>query len=74
MAADDDPNVPQVNSRLLAWRIPHARLHVLRGGGHLFLLERPADSADVVSSFLTPADPRGAPPGRQERGRDPSEG
>ena len=74
MAGDDDPIVPLVNSRLLAWRIPDARLHVVRGGGHLFLLERPADSADVVSSFLTPADPRAAPPGRQERGRDPSDG
>ena len=59
---DDDPIVPLVNSRLLAWRIPDARLHVVRGGGHLFLLERPADSADVVSSFLTAANPGPAPP------------
>jgi poly(3-hydroxyoctanoate) depolymerase len=28
------------------------RLHVVRGGGHLFLLERPAETADLVAEFL----------------------
>jgi poly(3-hydroxyoctanoate) depolymerase len=49
---DDDPIVPLVNGRILARRIPDARLHVLRGGGHLFLLERPAETADLVAAFL----------------------
>ena len=49
---DDDPIVPLVNGRILARRIPHARLHVVRGGGHLFLLERPAQTADLVAAFL----------------------
>jgi predicted alpha/beta-fold hydrolase len=52
LAGDDDPIVPMVNGRLLAWRIPQARLHVVRGGGHLFLLERPADVAALVADFL----------------------
>jgi poly(3-hydroxyoctanoate) depolymerase len=60
MAGDDDPIVPVINSRLLARRIPDSRLHVVRGGGHLFILERPAEIADVVSSFLEGTDPRGA--------------
>lgn len=52
MAGDDDPIVPLLNARLLAWRIPDARLHVVRGGGHLFLLEEPAYSAEVIGRFL----------------------
>jgi len=52
MSGDDDPIVPLVNGRILAWRIPHARLHVVRGGGHLFLLEEPRTSAAVVADFL----------------------
>ena len=52
MSGDDDPIVPLVNGRILACRIPDARLHVVRGGGHLFLLERPAETADVVTRFL----------------------
>jgi poly(3-hydroxyoctanoate) depolymerase len=49
---DDDPIVPLVNGRILAERIRNARLHVVRGGGHLFLLERPAETADLVAEFL----------------------
>ncbi|SNS15773.1 poly(3-hydroxyalkanoate) depolymerase [Geodermatophilus pulveris] len=52
LAGDDDPIVPLVNGRILAWRIPDARLHVVRGGGHLFILERPAEIADLVTAFL----------------------
>jgi poly(3-hydroxyalkanoate) depolymerase len=53
MAGDDDPIVPLVNGRILAWRIPHARLAVVRGGGHLFLLEEAAASARTVVDFLS---------------------
>jgi len=52
LAGDDDPIVPLVNGRILARCIPHARLHVVRGGGHLFLLERPARMAAVVAGFF----------------------
>ena len=52
LAGDDDPIVPLANGRILARCIPHARLHVVRGGGHLFLLERPARIAAVVAGFL----------------------
>jgi poly(3-hydroxyoctanoate) depolymerase len=38
---------------MLARLIPGARLHVVRGGGHLLLLERPDEMAGLVSSFLT---------------------
>jgi poly(3-hydroxyalkanoate) depolymerase len=52
LAGDDDPIVPVVNGRILARLIPDARLHVVRGGGHLFLLERARDSAAVIQQFL----------------------
>jgi poly(3-hydroxyoctanoate) depolymerase len=52
LAGDDDPIVPLVNARILARLIPDAQLHVLRRGGHLFLLERPAEAAGLVAAFL----------------------
>jgi poly(3-hydroxyoctanoate) depolymerase len=58
LAGDDDPIVPVVNGHLMAWRIPGARMHVVRGGGHLFILERPAEIADLVTSFLDAAEDR----------------
>ena len=62
LAGDDDPIVPVINGRILAWCIPDARLHVVRKGGHLFLLEHPAAIAALVAGFLT-AD--GGNPGRR---------
>ena len=52
LAGDDDPIVPALNGRILAHRIPDSRLHIVAGGGHLFLLERPADMARQVADFL----------------------
>jgi poly(3-hydroxyoctanoate) depolymerase len=53
LAGDDDPIVPLVNGRVLARLIPHARLRVVEGGGHLFLLERPDEMADLITRFVT---------------------
>jgi poly(3-hydroxyoctanoate) depolymerase len=55
LAGDDDPIVPLINGRILAWRIPGARLHIVNGGGHLFILERPAQIAELVTRFLEQA-------------------
>jgi poly(3-hydroxyoctanoate) depolymerase len=52
LAGDDDPIVPLVNGRILARCIPRARLQVIAGGGHLFLLERPAEMARLIAAFL----------------------
>jgi poly(3-hydroxyalkanoate) depolymerase len=53
LAGDDDPIVPLINARILAWLIPDAHLHVVHGGGHLFVLEEPAAVAQRVSDFLS---------------------
>jgi poly(3-hydroxyoctanoate) depolymerase len=53
LAGDDDPIVPAINGRILAVVIPNARLEIIRGAGHLFLLERPTEIAALVADFLT---------------------
>jgi poly(3-hydroxyoctanoate) depolymerase len=52
LAGDDDPIVPLVNARILARLIPDARLHIVHGGGHLFLLEQPTEIARIVADFV----------------------
>jgi pimeloyl-ACP methyl ester carboxylesterase len=57
LAGDDDALVPLVNARFLAHRIPRGRLHVVRGGGHLFLIDQPHDVVNVVDDFLAKEQP-----------------
>jgi len=52
VAGDDDPSVPVLNGRLLARRLPNARLHVVKGGGHLFLLDEPHSAVPQITAFL----------------------
>lgn len=52
LAGDDDPIIPLTNGRLIAGLAPNARLHVVEGGGHLFLFTRPAEMAEHVRTFL----------------------
>ncbi|MGH8997768.1 MAG: alpha/beta fold hydrolase [Acidimicrobiia bacterium] len=52
LAGDSDPLVPLANARMLSSRIPHATLHVVGGGGHLFLLTRARELAPVLAGFL----------------------
>jgi pimeloyl-ACP methyl ester carboxylesterase len=52
MGGSDDRIVPLINARLLKRLIPDARLYVLDGGGHLFLLDRARESAEAITGFL----------------------
>jgi poly(3-hydroxyoctanoate) depolymerase len=52
IAGDDDPAIPLANARLLARLIPDARLLVVKGGGHLFLIDEPASVTPAIESFL----------------------
>ena len=52
ISGDDDPLVPVFNARLLAALIRRSTLHVVRGGGHLWLLDHGAESAGVIEEFL----------------------
>ncbi|MES1943476.1 poly(3-hydroxyalkanoate) depolymerase [Salinisphaera sp. PC39] len=52
MGGDDDPIMPLVNTRLLYWLIPKSYMHVVRGGGHLFLVVRANECAAVIRRFI----------------------
>lgn len=52
ISGDDDPLVPLANARLFARLIPDSRLHVVEDG-HLFLLTRPRQAAELVTGFLS---------------------
>ncbi len=55
LTGDADPIIPVVNGRILAARIPNATLHVVPGGGHLFLLTRADEVASTIQAFLSGA-------------------
>jgi len=49
---DEDRLLPVANGRLIAARIPEARLEVLGSVGHLFFVERPERSARLVRDWV----------------------
>jgi len=55
IAGDDDPVTPLVNHRVIAALIPRARLHTVRGGGHLVLLDSADQVGPVIADFLREA-------------------
>ena len=55
VSGDDDPLVPLVNARLLTALIPDARLHVVRGGGHLILFDTADEVGAAIEDFLSGA-------------------
>jgi len=52
MAADDDPIINVANATIMVSLLPHGHLHLVAGGGHLFLITSPEYTATVVSDFL----------------------
>lgn len=47
-----DPIVPPINARILGARIPNATVHVMPDTGHLMLMDRAVESAEMITSFL----------------------
>jgi poly(3-hydroxyoctanoate) depolymerase len=54
MMGADDPIVPAVNGRILAGRLPDARLEMVNCG-HLFILTHPEETARTIEQFLLEA-------------------
>jgi poly(3-hydroxyoctanoate) depolymerase len=52
IAGDDDPVTPHVNHQVIASLMPRARLHTVRGGGHLVLLDSAPQIGPLIISFL----------------------
>lgn len=57
---DKDSIVPLVNGQILSWALPDARLYVVENAGHLFIVTRAAETADVITDFLNEPAVRGA--------------
>lgn len=55
LAGDDDRAIPLPNAKLLARLLPDARLHVVDGGGHAFLLDEPESVVPLIEAFLAEA-------------------
>lgn len=51
-----DRIVPTVNGRILSALIPHSRLEVIEGGGHLFLLGQQDQTLGLLRAFLDEAE------------------
>lgn len=52
MAGEEDPMIPAANSRILAERIPNARLRMFPGLRHGFTAEKPEEVNAEILSFL----------------------
>ena len=52
ITGDDDPIVSVRTARIMAGLLPHSRLHVARGGGHLYMVDQAGEAAAIVSEFL----------------------
>jgi 3-oxoadipate enol-lactonase len=61
LTGDDDRIIPGESSRLLTVRIPGSTLNVIAGSGHLFFIERPAETLLVLEDFLDRRGDRLAP-------------
>jgi len=58
LVGDDDPIVPPINGKILAARIPDASVREI-DCGHLFLVTKPREVAELVRVFLSTRDLRG---------------
>jgi 3-oxoadipate enol-lactonase len=52
ITGDDDRVIPAASTDVLHERIPGSRLEVIPGAGHLFFIEQPAATLDLLESFL----------------------
>jgi len=52
LAGDADPVYPLENATMLSQAIPDARVEVLRGGGHLFIMDSAGEIAPSIKAFM----------------------
>ena len=52
MAGDKDRIVPAVNAKIIDKFLPNGRIHMVEGGGHLFLVSRAAEVLPKITDFL----------------------
>jgi poly(3-hydroxyalkanoate) depolymerase len=52
LMGDDDQIVPLANGKILKTLIPDARLEIIKGGGHLFLVNQTDETMALIRDFL----------------------
>ena len=52
MMGDKDKIVPLINGRVLQYFLPNAEVHIVEGGGHLFIVSRLGQILPVMRKFL----------------------
>ena len=55
ISGDDDPLIPVANARLLAGRLPRARMEIVPDAGHLFLWDDADNLVERIGRFLYPS-------------------
>jgi poly(3-hydroxyalkanoate) depolymerase len=55
LAGLDDPIIPVANARIMGWLLPHATVHLHRGG-HVDLITNAAELAPVIEAFRSQPD------------------
>lgn len=58
---DEDSIVPVANGHILNFALPDARLHIIEGGGHLFLVTRAEETATIIREFFAEEETELAP-------------
>ena len=57
LMGDDDQIVPVANGKILKALIPDAQLKIIKGGGHLFLVNQADETMALIREFLEDAPP-----------------
>lgn len=52
LSSDEDRFCPLQDAEWMAAKIPHAKLHIFQGVGHVALIERPTEFCQIVTHFL----------------------
>lgn len=58
ISGDDDPLIRVANAHVLARLVPDSRLHIVAGGGHLFMTLRARETAELIESWIALKPPR----------------
>jgi len=49
---DNDHIVPVINGSILKYFLPNARLKIIKGAGHLFMITRRAETIEIIRDFF----------------------
>jgi poly(3-hydroxyoctanoate) depolymerase len=62
VAGDSDPVFPVANAKLMERLIPNAHVEIMKGSGHLLIIDSVEELAGLLRAFLSPCDDRASNP------------